>query len=222
MVQMDIFTCRGILFFTPNKLRDYLVQKTINGNFGSTVDLECIVALHLRKVYELYFKNKKELVIGFELQRDGEGKIESLPDGFESIVSVMEKFAEKNTLTDIIIGGFNGKSIFNAYKIQIKHFGIGNLKNGSTNEFIEFLDKRLLDAASTEQLVIFLDSDRGDIDGEVVDNWAELNAKKISYRQLITVHQSKLDGKMIFNLLISDQKHIKKQKSFFPTEILEF
>jgi len=222
MTQANLFTYQGILFFKPSKLVNYLKQKNINGNFGSTVDLECIVALHLRKVYELYFENKKELVIGFVLQRDGEEKIESLPDSFKSIEHSMENFTEKNTLTDIIIGGFNGKNIFNAYKIQIKHFGIGNLENGNTQDLIEFLDKRLLDAASTEQLVVFLDNNRGYIKGEKVDKWMELNAKKIKYKQLMTVHQSKLDKKMIFNLLISNGKHVKKQKVFFPQEMLQF
>lgn len=222
MAEIDLFTYRGIIFFTAGKLRDYLNQKYINGNFGSTVDLECVVALHLRKVYELYLENKDELVIGFELKRDGEDKIESLPDSFESVEHSMEKFTEEDTLTDIIIGGFNGKKIFNAYKIQIKHFGIGNLENGNTDDFIKFLDKRLFDAATNEQLVIFLDKNRGDIDAEKVDDWAELNAKKIKYRQLITVHQSKLDEKFIFNLLISNGEHVKKQKIFSLEEILKF
>ncbi len=222
MSKADLFTYHGMLFFSPSKLRDYLNQKNTNGNFGSTVDLECIVALHLRKVYELYFENKSELVIGFELQRDGEDKIELLPDSFESVEHSMEKVTEADTLTDIIIGGFNGKKIFNAYKIQIKHFGIGNLENGGTEDFIKILDKRLLDAASTEQLVIYFDKNRGDIDAKKVDEWADLNAKKIKYRQLITVHQSKLNGKIIFNLLISNGEHVKKQKIFSPQEMLQF
>ena len=103
MSQADLFTYRGMLFFSPSKLRDYLNQKNTNGSFGSTVDLECIVSLHLRKIYELYFENKSELVIGFELQRDGEDKVESLPDSFESVEHSMEKFTEADTLTDIKI-----------------------------------------------------------------------------------------------------------------------
>ena len=220
--QIDLFTYSGILFFTPNKLRDYLNQKNVNGNFGSTLDQECVVALHLRKVYELFFKNKNEIVIGFELRLGGEEKIELLPDDFDSVEHSMEKITQTDTLSDIIIGGFNGEDIYNAYKIQIKHFGVGNLKNANTDDFIEFLDKRLLDAANSEQLVIFLDGNRGNIDSEKVDKWAESNAQKIRYKQLITVHQSKLDNKMIFNLLISNGKHVKKQKVFSLQEMLQF